>query len=241
MAGLSVSNSLKSCHICKQGSLSKCVTILPGWWRKKPATPRLPSLLMHGLFAMQISPSPQALRKHGGRCHSFSNRRHLVKWQCPQIKLFQPFHLMGALASFPPLQERTVGAPLCSAACGPPCCCHGLKGQGTFPQGTTQLHSKESSYLQKHWIRPEKRPWSCCQDTGTPVLPLWHCCSARLGGSEPRTALGWCPSLGFCAFGVLPALARSAQVKVPRLHLLPQLGGVSRGCSHLCHLLRGSD
>lgn len=89
MVGLSVSNSAKSCYSCKQGSSPKCVRTLSGP-RSERATPRLPCLLTHGLFAMQFSP---ALWKHGGGCHSFSSRRHLMKWQWPQIKEFQPFHL----------------------------------------------------------------------------------------------------------------------------------------------------
>lgn len=140
MARLSVRNSPKSCHSCKQVSLPKCVTMLSGWWHKKLAAPRVPSLLMHNLFAMQISP----VRKPSGRLHSFSNRRYPMKWQWPQIKLFQSFCLTGALALFPPLQERMAAAPPGSAPPAPP--------RAKVPSYRVQFKplqtSKETNYLQ---------------------------------------------------------------------------------------------
>lgn len=140
MARLSVRNSPKSCHSCKQVSLPKCVTMLSGWWHKKLAAPRVPSLLMHNLFAMQISP----VHKPSGRHHSFSNRRYPMKWQWPQIKLFQSFCLTGALALFPPLQERMAAAPPGLASPAPP----RAKEPSCRVQFKPLQTSKETSYLQ---------------------------------------------------------------------------------------------
>lgn len=139
-----------------------------------------------------------------------------MKWQGPQIKLFQPFHFTGALASSPPIQERTPGALLGSAAPAPSFHCHCLKGHSTFPRETIQLQtSKETSYHQQHWIRPVKRPWSFCQDTGSPVTTVTLLQRPPGGSQSRRWPRGWHPPLGFCAFGVLPALLCSDQVKAP--------------------------